>query len=343
LTYHLINDDTDFGVIIIAWLLSLDMVLETGTVSSRDKAPFEAKWLERYCPLCGPNNKSRIFADSNIDLQKLDAFAFASRKLPEYMHARLLLCEGCGILYGDPILSPDTLADAYRDADFDTNEEAHYASQTYGSRVERILSRLPDRHGALDIGTGDGAFLQTLLGLGFKGVTGIEPSEAPIRSSAPEIRPLIRKGIFEPDDLPASSFSLVTCFQTMEHVPDPLDLARGAYKLLKPGGAFAIVVHNRRAVSAHILGMKSPIFDLEHLQLFCPLTAKKLLGLAGFVDVTVSTFWNRYPLRYWARLLPMKEQHKRSLLGLLRDSRIGNIPVALPAGNIICMGFSRVN
>ena len=47
-------------------------------------------------------------------------------------------------------------------------------------------------------------------------------------------------------------FSLITCFQTIEHVIDPLLLCRSADHLLKPGGAFFLIGHNRRAMSARL-------------------------------------------------------------------------------------------
>jgi SAM-dependent methyltransferase len=299
----------------------------------------KAEWVNRPCPLCGWNGETRIFADSNIDLAELDGFAFASRKMPEYMHPRLLACGRCGILYGDPVLSPGTLASAYQTADFDSGGEAHYASTTYAAHVRKILPRLPDLRGALDIGTGDGAFLEALLQLGFRDVAGVEPSKSPVAAAKDCVKRLIRPGVFRPEDFPAASFSLVSCFQTMEHVWDPLETARGACGLLKPGGAFFMAVHNRKSISAKVMGTKSPIFDVEHLQLFCPATSKLLLEQAGLRDVTVSALWNSYPLHYWVKLLPMPKSIKRPLLAALKQSAIGRTSLTFPPGNLICFGF----
>ena len=299
----------------------------------------KAEWVNRPCPLCGWNGEARVFAESNIDLAQLDGFAFASRKLPEYMHPRLLTCARCGILYGNPVLSPGTLVRAYQAADFDSGGEAHYASTTYAAHVRKILRRLPDLQGALDIGTGDGAFLEALLRLGFQNVAGVEPSKAPVAAAKAHVKPLIRTDIFRPEDFTAASFSLISCFQTLEHVCDPLGTVKGAHGLLKPGGAFFMAVHNRKSISARVLGLKSPIFDVEHLQLFCPATGKLLLERAGFRDVTVSALWNRYPLFYWAKLLPMPGAIKPALLRVRKESAIGKRSLTFPPGNLICFGF----
>ena len=298
-----------------------------------------AEWVARTCPLCGPAGNGPVFAESNIDMAKLDAFAFASRKLPEYMHPRLIDCRGCGLLFGNPVLSAHTLADAYQAAQFDSGREAHYAGRTYAQYVRKIVSRLPDLDGALDIGAGDGAFLEQLIALGFRNVAGVEPSEAPIAAAKSEVRPLIRKGLFHPRDFPSRRFSLITCFQTMEHVWDPLELARGALDLLKPGGAFLIVVHNRNSLSAKLLGLKSPIFDVEHLQIFSPASARELLLRAGFRSVSLSPIFNSYPLHYWTKLFPLPPTVKEGLLSWMRGSVIGRILIPLPAGNLLCFGF----
>ena len=297
------------------------------------------EWVNRSCPLCGSADRSRIVAESNIDLTKLNEFAFASRKMPEFMHSRLIECPHCGLLYGSPVLSPEALANAYRDADFDGGLEARCASTTYAREIQKILPQLPDRNGALDIGTGDGAFLDQLISLGFENVVGVEPSHVPRAAAKPAIRDRIRLGLFRPEDHPPASFSLVTCFQTMEHLWDPLGTARGVLPLLKDGAAFVIVVHNLQALSARLLGFRSPIFDIEHLQLFSPRTARSLLERAGYKDVRVAGFWNRYPLRYWLKLSPLPPRAKRAVLGVADVSRLGKTPVLLPAGNLLCVGF----
>jgi hypothetical protein len=85
--------------------------------------------------------------------------------------------------------------------------------------------------------------------------------------------------------------------------------------------------------------MKSPIFDIEHLQLFCPPTARRLLGLAGFRDIRVSALWNAYPIHYWVKLLPLPAGPKRALLRHMKESPLGRVLAPLPAGNLICIGF----
>src|SRR5262249_39715420 len=162
-------------------------------------------------PICGDRDSSRLFAEENVDLKLLDGFAFASRKVPEYMHWGLMECPRCDLLYADPAPTPEDLASLYRDADFGSREEARLASRAYGAFLPGIRAKLPDLAGAADIGTGDGVFLRELITAGFRDVVGIEPSAAPIAVADEDVRPLIRHDVFRPESFPSESLSLITC------------------------------------------------------------------------------------------------------------------------------------
>jgi SAM-dependent methyltransferase len=301
-------------------------------------AGFHFQLVARDCPGCGAND-SLPFADANIDPEALGAFAFASRKLPEYMHHALVVCQKCDLLYANPAPDQKSLEAAYHDAAFDASAESHCAGETYARYLPRIVANLPDREGALDIGTGDGAFLEQLQQHGFSSVVGVEPSAAPVAAAKPEIRALIRHAPFRSQDFAPHSLRLVTCFQTIEHVYDPLALCQDTLRLLRPGGALFMVCHNRRAIVARLLGLKSPIFDVEHLQLFSPQSVRALLMRAGFSRVEVHTVVNRYPINYWARLSPIPGALKARALDLIRASGLGRFSLAAPVGNLAAIAY----
>ncbi len=300
---------------------------------------YQLTLIPRACPICSTRDESRLFAEANFRLDALDKFAFASRKLPEYMHWRLSECQSCDLLYAGPAPSLEVLATLYREADFDSRQEARHASHTYGRFLARIVPQLPDKNGAVDIGTGDGAFLAELLAAGFENVAGVEPSTAPIEAAAPSVRPLIRQDTFQGDSFAPESLSLITCFQTIEHLAEPLTFCRDAWRTLKPGGVLFLIGHNRRAISARLLGRNTPIFDIEHLQLFSPTSLRRLLNTSGFAHIETSVVYNHYPLRYWVRLFPFSKALKTRLLRFLEQNRIGGLVIPLPAGNIAAIAY----
>jgi SAM-dependent methyltransferase len=300
---------------------------------------FNLELFARNCPICGTNSNAVEFAPANFDLSRLDTFAFASRKRPEFMHYRLVECRTCDVLYANPAPSPDALVNAYAGASFNASNESEYAAKTYGNYLGRYLPDMPDRNGALDIGTGDGAFLDQLQAAGFENVVGVEPSAAPVQAAKPHLRALIRLGQFQASDYASEQFRLVSCFQTIEHVHDPLQLCRDALRIIKPGGALFIVCHNRRALVARLLGQKSPIFDIEHLQLFSRASVRALLKTAGFERVEVQPIVNCYPVSYWANLLPAPPLVKDLLSSILTSTRAGKLTLAAPAGNLAAIAF----
>lgn len=298
--------------------------------------------IERACPVCGASD-SAVFAAANFDFDRLDDFAFASRKRPEYMHYQLNECRGCDVLFASPLPQGEQLQAAYESAAFDSAPEAAWAAQRYAAILDRhVLPRLGERDGAVDIGTGDGVFLKELLARGFQGVSGVEPSRAPIDAADREIKPLIRQGMFDAAHFQEGSLSLVTCFQTIEHVDEPARLCADVHRLLRNGGAAMLVFHNRRALSAKLLGLRSPIFDIEHLQLFSRKSMQRLLEGSGFTSIKVFSVTNTYPVTYWARLFPFPERLKTPLLRWTERTSFARIPLALPAGNMAAVAFKSV-
>jgi SAM-dependent methyltransferase len=294
--------------------------------------------LERPCPICDAGAPGREYYPARLDASRLNEFAFSSRKVPEFLHYRLVQCAGCDVLYANPAPAPDSLAAEYEQAAYDSDVEATFASKTYAHYLAtRILPKLGQKKGAIDIGTGNGSFLAELLDLGFSDVSGVEPSSAPIHAAPPRVRRLIRQGIFQASDFEPSSQSLVTCFQTVEHVPHPLALAKDMFGLLRSGGAAYFVSHDYRSLQAKVLRERSPILDIEHLQLFSAKSMANLLTRAGFKDVTVFPIANRYPLGYWLRLLPFGQ--KSGLAGAVKALGADAIPIPLRAGNLATFGI----
>jgi SAM-dependent methyltransferase len=297
--------------------------------------------VARACPVCGATIGHELAA-AHIDAGALDEYAFASRKYPEYMHHRLVECTTCDTVYASPVPDLGGIDAAYDAAAFDSKEEATFASRTYAGIVRSLLPHLPRAGAALDIGTGEGSLLEELLDLGFGDVRGYEPSAAPLAAASERVRPLIVHDVFDAGGAAGSGpYDLITCCMTIEHVPDPARLCRDACELLAPGGALMIVCHDRRAPLNRALGARSPIIDIEHLQLLSQGSARALLERTGFGDVRVRRITNRYPLHYWLKLAPAPRRVKRALVAAARRGPVGSLALSLPVGNLAAIGFRR--
>jgi SAM-dependent methyltransferase len=294
----------------------------------------------RPCPVCGADaSRSALFLEANIDARRLTELSFASRKTPEFMCHRLVRCLDCDLVYVDAPPSQSALAEAYHAADYDSSREAEDAADTYISVLRPLLARLPRRERALEIGSGTGVFLERLASEGFREVVGVEPSSAAIAAAPPHRRAWIREGIFEEGDFEAGAFDLVCCFMTMEHVRDPGALAGSALRLLRPGGAFVVVAHDYRGLVNRLLGRRSPIIDIQHMQLFSRRSAAHLFERAGFEEVGVASFANRYRLDYWMRLTPLPAPAKAMAQKTLSALGLDAMKLSFNVGNLLARGF----
>jgi SAM-dependent methyltransferase len=244
------------------------------------------------------------------------------------MHFRLFECRGCHFLYSVQGPEPDELRRRYFEADFDSPREAKYAAQTYWKQIKK---RKLDASSVLDVGAGEGSFLELCIMNGSKLVKGCEPSQSAIDHASQVVRDSIVLGTFE-SEKPEPVFSLVTLFQTIEHIANPRDFLDFAQSSLVNGGTVAIACHNYRDPLNRLLGKKSPIFDIEHLQLFSPKSIGRLLSQAGFKEVTVRRYWNNYPVSYLLKLSPVvskllssESSVNKVLESLVLPVRLGNL------------------
>lgn len=295
----------------------------------------------RPCPICSsPSESAVIFLESNVDETRINSFSFASRKTPEFMNHKLVRCPVCDLVYVSEPPEQAELASGYREADYDSSEEAEDAASAYLSAMRHMLETLPSRNDALEIGTGTGALLEKFHAIGFQNLVGLEPSVAAIASAPLHRQEWIRPITFEEHEFVDHSFDLICCFMTMEHVLDPKELADGVLRLLRPGGAFVTVTHDCDSRVNTVLGRRSPIIDIEHMQLFSRTSIVELLARSGFQRIGVEGFKNRYALRYWWRLLPLPRPVHRAGAALLRVSRLDRVKIALNVGNTMCVGFA---
>jgi SAM-dependent methyltransferase len=300
------------------------------------------EFRSRPCPVCGSADDSHVIAEGTIDPSAWNELSFSSRKLPEYVHHRMVECPVCDLVFASPTPAEGVLEKEYQEAPFVSSDESAFAATTYRGLLHPVLEQLPGRRAALDIGASDGSFLLALLDEGFETVTGVEPASASVAAAPEAIRSQIRVEPFRREAFGGQSFDLVTSLKTLEHVSDPSRVVRDAFQLLEIDGALLVVVHDRRALLARLMRQRSPIYDVEHVQLFSMRSVRALLERAGFEEIRVARVTNRYPLRYWTKLAPIPAAVKRHVLPKVERSRIGAVPVSMRPGNLVATGWKRV-
>ncbi len=293
----------------------------------------------RRCPVCFDSNKNSVtFQKENIDKKKITSFTYASRKNPEFMCHEMVSCLNCDLVYVTTPPDKLKLSEAYHAADYDSSEEALDAAESYIHHMNEVISKLNLNSKILEIGSGSGDFLYNLKKKGFTDLIGIEPSISAINSAHPEIKSHLQEGIFQVDDFQEMNYDLVCCFMTLEHVYDPREISESVNKILKKGGYFVIVLHNYRSLVNKILGKKSPIIDIEHMQLFSKKSIGLLLNKTNYQDIQVKDLYNRYSINYWIRLSPIPNLINNTFIKLLNKFNLGNFKIKINVGNMIVSG-----
>ena len=283
------------------------------------------------CAICQTEGGADEVYAANVDSDRLDDAIFSARRSPDGIHFRLVRCRTCGLLRSDPVVTPEHLARLYMRSHFDESEVPNLR-RTY----RRALAEL-ERHGArkgalLELGSGTGFFLAEARASGYRRTVGVEPSvEAAARADqlpgVETVRDVMRPGLF-----PSASFDVVCVFQTLDHLPDPAGVLDECRRILRPGGLVLAFNHDSRALSARVLGKRSPIIDVEHTYLYDPRTMRRLFESRGYEVCAVGPARNVTSVRYLVHLLPLPRPVKAFARAIVAP--IGRLRLRIRLGNL---------
>jgi SAM-dependent methyltransferase len=186
----------------------------------------------------------------------------------------------------------------------------------------------------LEIGCGNGFFLKVALAQGYAEVHGVEPSAQAISQAAERVRPQIVCDVLRPGLFEAGTFDVICIFQVFDHISDPGALLDECLRLLKPGGFLLAYNHNVEALSARLLGERSPIIDIEHTYLYSPKTMRRIVEQHGFAAREIGAGANRYRLSYLMHLVPLPRALKKAAVSFMQGTPLGKIPLSVRLGNL---------
>jgi len=286
------------------------------------------------CPISGEEGDATELYPANFDAASLSPAAFSARRLPDRIHFRIVRSNRSGLVRSDPVADPALIYEFYAQSSFHYGEELRWLKKTYGRYLERLCTRGCCRESLLEIGCGNGFFLERAMEAGFRDVRGVEPSRQAVEQAAPALRTRIicdvmRSGLFD-----AERFEAICMFHIFDHILEPNELLAECLRILKPGGFILTLNHNVESWSAQLLGEKSPIIDIEHTFLYSPSTIRLIFEANGFEVIEQGRVWNTYSLAYLIHLIPLPRVLKKIGLRALKASVFGSLPLTLPLGNL---------
>jgi SAM-dependent methyltransferase len=202
--------------------------------------------------------------------------------------ALIVRCEGCGLVRQDT--RPNATAELYDSAYYSTdNPKGGYSNyfldadvnrRTFQRRLRSIEKRLGRRGRLLDVGAALGDFVLEAQAAGWQ-AEGVEISSY-AAARARGRGAVVHAGLLEQLRLPASRFDVVTLYDTIEHLTDPVATLREVERVLVPGGLLHLVTPNVGGFQARILGSRWYHYKPgEHLYYFSPASLRAAIERAG--------------------------------------------------------------
>lgn len=258
------------------------------------------------CAVCRKKTPFAILYKASFSKKDINPKIYSYRRIPDRKHFQFVRCLNCGLTFSNPITDPGKIIKSYKDSFFPVVEDLKTAGKVYAEFLELATANFKKKGPLLDIGCGNGFFLEEARRRGFKPLFGVEPSKDSFKSIPKTInRKNLIMDIYKKGQFEKNFFNIVCFFQVIDHIINPNEFLRNCYSVLKPGGLVIAIMHDAKSLTAKILGEKSPIFDIQHIYLFDKKTIRQIFEQNGFEVIKVTNSYSRYSIDYWLKMAPL--------------------------------------
>jgi len=255
------------------------------------------------CGLCG----STLF---EVFLQRRDLSLFVEGEF------QLVRCVECGLVYLNPRPMLSSLGEIYPE-EYDQytpllRDEKSFVSRwlrLYGlrKRMRPIFQRKKSGR-LLDVGCATGDFLEGMMITNKNwDLYGVEISVSASKYAREKLDLPIETGSVESVNYPEGFFDVITMWNVIEHLPDPLSTLRYLSRLLKQDGILVFNTPNLDSLDAKLYGRYWIGYELpRHFYVFAMKTLTSILRKAGFEIVDFRCLYGSHALamsslRFWMR------------------------------------------
>lgn len=236
-----------------------------------------SKKLLRACPICGYGS-GEVLHTQQFSLP-------VENPLPKSYD--VVCCEACGFVFADSSASQKEYdiyyeqLSKYEDKTTASGSGlASYDAERLTKTAQAVEKFLPNKSASiLDVGAANGGLLLALRTLGFKNLTGLDPSKVCVSNMESSGLQAVLGGIFP--HLPISGkFDCIVLTHVLEHLYDVLGGLENILSLLNEGGILYIEVPNAALYGKYFV-VPFYYFDCEHINHFDKASLKNLFGLFG--------------------------------------------------------------
>jgi 2-polyprenyl-3-methyl-5-hydroxy-6-metoxy-1,4-benzoquinol methylase len=157
---------------------------------------------------------------------------------------RVLRCSACGLAYVDPIPDPAVLARHY-DSDYYAEWLARQSvrRERMWTRRLKLIARMAAKGSILDVGCGEGGFLEVAHRAGWR-IYGTDVSAYAVEFASRRLGQKMFCGEIWDAGFPAQRFDVITLWHVLEHTAFPVATLQKIRCLLKPEGLLVLAVPN---------------------------------------------------------------------------------------------------
>ena len=208
------------------------------------------------------------------------------KALKGYEKDYLVKCNNCGFVFSEKIPTKQEISNVY-----DGYGRNDYLSPITIKRYNELLDKFEKyrkTNNILDIGCGIGYFLEQAKKRGWN-VYGTEYSDKSV-AICREKGINIFKGSITDSDYSPEMFDVLTSFEVIEHINNPLQEIPIYKKILRKGGLFYLTTPNFNSLERYFLKEKyNAIAYPEHLSYYTPKTIKYLFTNNNFDKIKIET------------------------------------------------------
>ena len=296
------------------------------------------------CNVCR-SKESILLYPSTIDpaTHTEDYSAFRCTSTGYGKHYAIVKCAQCGLVYANPRRNSQAILEKYEQV-----EDPLYFEERQGRVLtfEKHLRPLhqfvgtPAGRTLLDIGAHIGVFVEIANKAGWK-AKGLEPSHWSVEM-ARQLGTELIEGTLASSNLPGDYFDVVTLWDVIEHLSDPMAELEHVFRVLKPGGWVVIHTMDIDSLFARLMGRRWPWFMEMHLYYFSEKTLRLLLETAQF-QWKLSQVQGRYlRLGYLVSRLKSYAYYLTVALDkIIKTLHLESMPVAINLGDLITVYAQR--
>ncbi|MFC1922170.1 class I SAM-dependent methyltransferase [Chloroflexota bacterium] len=216
-------------------------------------------------------------------------------------------CTNCGLENQYPLPNQEELNkyydESYSEGMYKTFTDANDMKlATARQRLKEIRKNCsPGRW--LDVGCSNGIFVEIARNNGID-AEGIDVSNIAVSDAHKRGLPVFRSTIEEFN--PGYQYNLITAFDVLEHVLDPISFMQSIFRLLVPQGMVALSLPDQGSIIRKIMGKRWYFYiPEEHMYYFNRSTISKLLNRTGFDNIQIKIAYK--PLTYNYSLTQFEE------------------------------------